>query len=554
MNFVKYNIEKLVKEIRMASCLGIYIDKNIIKYAKITKEKDVLKVDAFGIKIYSNMTQTIDQIISETFSFKDSISVNITDETYNYFYMSDLLNKKDMPKAIETEFESLCYEKQYNPNALRSRFALVNDQNDKSKIKVIHVSENKMKVNQILQNFEGKKIENITPIALAIPNIAQTNEKENALIVNIEDTTSITTLVGTKIYDVQKIDIGASQILDSINLKENSYLKAYEICKNTTIYTMEGSELQESESAYLGDIVPTLYNIANQIKDIIGASLIKINKVYITGTASVINNVDLYFEELLGGVKCQILKPFFIEDSPKVNMKDYIEVNSAISLALQGLGFGLKNMNFNKKSSWEQIKEALVSDVTIGGKKGKDNGRNKINVNLNSPKVKQWIMRDFAGVIILLVVYVGIAEYIDYGVQNKQKELASTKEDVNKQISSIDRDKEKINAKISEYTTLTTNLQNASDAANTKNAYKNSITTLLSEIMYVIPKEVQLTSIDNPSAKKIVINAQSAKYEQLAYFKALLKSKAVLDPASVVSSEATKEGNVVKIVIEGELP
>ena len=538
----------------MASCLGIYIDKNIIKYAKITKEKDVLKVDAFGIKIYSDLTQTIDQIISETFSFKDSISVNITDETYNYFYMSDLLNKKDMPKAIETEFESLCYEKQYNPNALESRFALVNDQNDKSKIKVIHVSENKMKVNQILQNFEGKKIENITPIALAIPNIAQTNEKENALIVNIEDTTSITTLVGTKIYDVQKIDIGASQILDSINVKENSYLKAYEICKNTTIYTMEGSELQESESAYLGDIVPTLYNIANQIKDIIGASLIKINKVYITGTASVINNVDLYFEELLGGVKCQILKPFFIEDSPKVNMKDYIEVNSAISLALQGLGFGLKNMNFNKKSSWEQIKEALASDVTIGGKKGKDNGRKKINVNLNSPKVKQWIMRDFAGVIIFLVVYVGIAEYIDYGVQNKQKELASTKEDVNKQISLIDRDKEKINAKISEYTTLTTNLQNASDAANTKNAYKNSITTLLSEIMYVIPKEVQLTSIDNPSAKKIVINSQSAKYEQLAYFKALLKSKAVLDPASVVSSEATKEGNVVKIVIEGELP
>ena len=34
----------------MASCLGIYIDRNIIKYAKITKEKDDLKVDAFGIK------------------------------------------------------------------------------------------------------------------------------------------------------------------------------------------------------------------------------------------------------------------------------------------------------------------------------------------------------------------------------------------------------------------------------------------------------------------------------------------------------------------------
>ena len=217
----------------MASCLGIYIDSNIIKYAKITKEKDDLKVDAFGIKIYSDLLQTIDQIVSETFSFKDQISVNITDEMYDYFYMSDLLSKKDLAKAIETEFESLCVEKQYNPNALESRYAIVNDQNDKTKIKVIHVAENKMKINQILQNFDGKRLQNITPIALTIPNIAQTNEKENALIVNIEDKTSITTLVGSKIYDVQNLDVGAQQILDEINAKENSYLKAYEICKNT---------------------------------------------------------------------------------------------------------------------------------------------------------------------------------------------------------------------------------------------------------------------------------------------------------------------------------
>ena len=538
----------------MASCLGIYIDRNIIKYAKITKEKDDLKVDAFGIKIYSDLLQTIDQIVSETFSFKDSISVNITDEMYDYFYMSDLLSKKDLAKAIETEFESLCVEKQYNPNALEARYAIVNDQNDKTKIKVIHVSENKMKINQIMQNFNGKKLQNITPIALTIPNIAPTNEKENVLIVNIEDKTSITTLVGSKIYDVQNLDIGAQQILNEINSKENSYLKAYEICKNTTIYTMEGQNLQQQENDYLGYIVPNLFNIANQVKDIIGASLIKINKVYITGTASVINNIDLYFEELLGGVKCEILKPFFIEDSPKVNMKDYIEVNSAISLALQGLEYGLSNMNFNKKSGWEQLKEALTSDVTVGGKKGKDNGKKQININFNSPKAKQWVTRDFAGVIILLIVYVGIATYINTEMANKKKEVETTKSDINKQISLIDNDKNKVNAKISEYTTLTTNLQNASDAVNTKNAYKNSITTLLSEIMYVIPKEVVLTSIENPSAKKIVINAQSAKYEQLAYFKALLKSKGVLEPSSVVSSEATKEGSVVKIVIEGELP
>ena len=538
----------------MASCLGVYIDKNIIKYAKISREKDNLKVDAFGIKIYSNLQETIDQIISETFSFKDQISVNISDEMYNYFYMSDLLNKKDLGKAIETEFESLCVDKQYNPNALETRYILVNDQNDKEKIKVIHVSENKMKITKTLQDFEGKKIEAITPISLSIPNIATLNPKENAIIVNIEDTTIITTLLGQKVYDIQKIPEGASKILDSINAKENSYLKAYEICKNTTIYTMEGRDLQEQESLYLEDIIPTLYTVASQVKDIINASLFKISKVYITGTASVINNIDLYFEEILNGIDCQILKPFFIEDSPKINMKDYIEVNSAISLALQGLGYGIKNVNFNKKSFSEQLRIALASDVTIGQSKGRKNGKSRINLNIDSPKIKQWIIREFAGVLILFVLYVGLAEYINYELKNKEASIEETRTDINQQISLIEKDKSKVDSKASEYTTLTTNLQNATNALSDKNIYKNSITTLLSEIMYIIPKEVQLTSIENPSGKKIVINAQSGKYEQLAYFKALLKSKGVLEPTSVVSSTAVKESNVVKIVIEGDLP
>lgn len=538
----------------MSSCLGIYRDKNIIKYAKISREKDSLKVDAFGIKFYSNFQQTMEQIISETYSFKDPISVNISDEMYNYFYMSDLLNKKDLSKAIDTEFESLCIDKQDNQNALESRYVLVNDQNDKEKIKVIHVSENKMKITKLLQEYDGKKLETITPISLSIPNIANLNAKENAIIVNIEDETTVTTLVDQKVYDVQKISAGASQILDAISSKENSYLKAYEICKNTTIYTMEGKDLQEQESSYLEEIVPTLYTIASQVKEIITSTLFKINKVYITGTASVINNIDLYFEEVLNGVDCQILKPFFIEDSPRVNMKDYIEVNSAISLALQGLGYGIRDINFNKKKLGEQLKVALASDVTIGNSKGKNNGKNKIHLNISGPKVRKWVFHEFLGILILTILYVGLAKYIDFEQKNKEESIKQTRTDINGQISLIDKDREKINSKTSEYTTLTTNLQNATNAISEKTAYKNSIPTLLSEIMYVIPKEVQLTLIENPSGKKIVINAQSNKYEQLAYFKALLKSKAVLQPNSIVSSDATKEGNVVKIVIEGELP
>ncbi len=540
----------------MASCLGIYIDKNIIKYAKVSKEKEDLKVEAFGIKVYSNLQEAINQIVSETFSFKVPISVNLSEEMYNYFYMSDLLNKKDLDKAINTEFESLCYEKQYNPNALESRYALVNDENDKDKIKVIHVSANKIKINKIIQDFDEKKIETISPISLSIANIAPLKQKENSIIVNIEDITTITTIVGQKVYNVQKLEIGAEQILDAINEKENSYLKAYEICKNTTIYTMEGKELQDKENEYLEYIVPTLYSISTQLKDIINSNLFKINKVYITGIASAINNIDLYFEEILDGVKCEILKPFFVEDSPKINMKDYIEVNSATALALQGLGYGVRNINFKKKSFWENLPDILSADVSIGGKSGKNSSekKNPFNINISTVQIKSWLTRGLSGVLILSIAYIGIATYINGQLKKKNEEAQQVENQIKAQISAMDTDKKKVDSKASEYATLTTNLRNATNQINDKNSYKNVIPTVLSEIMYTIPVEVQLTSIENTSDRKIVINAQSTKYEQLAYFKALLKSRGVLKPTSVVSSEAVKEGSIVKIVIEGELP
>ena len=131
----------------MPSCLGLYIDKNIIKYAKVSRDKTSTKVEAFGVEVYSDLVSTINKIVEETFSFKVPISVNLSDEMYNYFYMSDLLNQKDLDKAIKTEFESFCYEKGYNPNALESRYALVNDVEDKEKIRVIHTSVDKIKLN-----------------------------------------------------------------------------------------------------------------------------------------------------------------------------------------------------------------------------------------------------------------------------------------------------------------------------------------------------------------------------------------------------------------------
>ena len=65
----------------MQSCLGIYIEENIIKYAKLHKEKENIKIESYNIAFYeNNLEETIKKIISETYSYKVPISINVSDE------------------------------------------------------------------------------------------------------------------------------------------------------------------------------------------------------------------------------------------------------------------------------------------------------------------------------------------------------------------------------------------------------------------------------------------------------------------------------------------
>ena len=240
---------------------------------------------------------------------------------------------------------------------------MVDSQLDKDKIKIIHVADNKIELNKREQEVEGYHLANISPISMSIPNLLQIEKDENSLIVNIEDDTVITTILGGKIFNIDMIEEGSRDILSKINSKENSYSTSYEICKNTTIYTSNGRELQTEHQTYLADIMPTLYNIVNQVSKIINNSVEKIRKVYITGTAALVNNIDLYFQEYLPDTQCEILKPYFIENTGDINIKDYIEVNSAISMALMGLGEGVTGMNFKKKTLSDQIPSWMKVEV-----------------------------------------------------------------------------------------------------------------------------------------------------------------------------------------------
>ena len=538
----------------MPSYLGLYVEDNLIKYAKVSKEKENIKIDSFGVKFNSNISQAIKQIVEETYSYKTPISVNLTEETYQYFDMFALLNKKDLEKAIRLEFESYCSDKGYNPNSLETRYAIVNNTEDKEKLKVINISGNKIELNKIQQRFEGCKLSMISPVSMSIPNIINLQPKENALIVNIEGKTTITTVINGNIQEITTLDEGSKEILEKINLKENSYSKAYEICQNTTIYTADTQDFVEEQSRYLEDIMPTLYNIVGKVQKIINESTTTINKVYITGTLSCVNNIDLYFQEYLGKVKCEILKPYFVQNMVKeINIKEYIEVNSAISLALLGLGEGIKGINFKKAT----IGEGFLN-ISIGkedGPKGKKSSSSNFNFNDFSDKLSKsemGLVRSFISLIIFVIVYSAFSVLLIDQIEKKEDEVDSVTSKINAQISRIKSDTSSLNSKTTQYTTLISDLQEVNEKISDMNASKNLIPNLLNQIMNVIDETVQITSIENTTGKHIVIVAQAPRYQGLGYFKTKLKTNNILQ--NVVSGSGMKQNGVITVTIEGDLP
>lgn len=542
----------------MQSCLGLYIENNIIKYAKTSKERETVKVESYGIKFYDNLEKTIKQIITETFSFKTPISTNLSDEQYTYSNVFSLLNKKDLEKAISTEFDYFCNEKSKNRNATEYRRLLLDNYDDKDKTGIMYTYVDKSSIVSRLQTLDGYRVNTIVPLPVAIKSLNKFGEKRNSLIVNIEEKTTFTTVVNGKIYRVNTIEDGMKKILDSISLKENSYAKAYEICKNTTIYTSEGQGLQTEENEYLEEIVPKLYNIIEKTKEIIIENGIDIEDIYITGSASIINNIDLYFQENFPDKKCEILTPFFAQKSNlKINIKDYIEVNSAIALSLEGLGLGTNEANFKHNGKLD----ALLSFDIGGNPKNKPNTKKqksskmqnlfKVDFSGGLDNTERWLVRSAIAVLMLIVVYITFEKILMSQINNKDIEVQTFIDDSQEKIAQVEQYTNLLNTRKGEYQSLIEQIEEQNERISEINAKKNAIPNLLNKIMFVIPKEVQLLSIENTTGKTIKIEAQAKKYEQLGYFIAGIKNEGIL--IDVTSTAGTKTDELVKVTITGNL-
>ncbi len=518
----------------MQSCLGVYIEDNLIKYAKISKERENLKVESFGVKFYEDLSKTIDQIVAETNSTKVPISINLTNEFYDYFSYFALLNKNALKKSIDIDFEMLCAEKGINKDEIERKNIFAIDQDNPQQMKAINVSAEKALLDSRRDLFSKYNLHTIQPLPIGIMNLVKLDEDQNQLIVNMEEKTTLTFCENGQIYSIQEIESSIGEVLRKITKIENSETKAYEIMKNITITSQELDTMQDGNE-YLEYVVPVLFKMLNEIKEKMNEFGKQIHKVYFTGTGIIINNVDMYFQDRLNDIECDLIKPEFLDSqSLKIGIKDYIEVNSAISLALSGLSNG-NELNFAGKTGFK-----LQGLEITGLPKGKEVTKVKSLKESSGEKLDAFEKMTVRLIVLCFVFIIMYAVITNHLYKNRVEKFSDTEQKIQEtttSISDMNKTKTAIEYLTSEYESIISKL-NSESVQNGQSVFRtNEMNNFLTKLKSVIPTEVKLVSIENTQDRHFVIQARAAKYQQLGYFKALLET-------------ATQEGSSYKAILE----
>lgn len=591
----------------MPSCLGICIEKNLIKYAKLTREKNsqVTQIDSFGIKFYDSLADTVNEIIDETQSATTPICVGLNSEDYTTVNVFSGLSQKDIKSLVNSEFQSLCKEKEVNPAALDMRFKLVKNTGMQDTYKAICIAANNTELSNLGQVFSNYKLSGILSVGLSAQNLFRNRgTTEKMAVVNIEDDTKVTVFSNGEIAEIVSLPIGMDEVFTRLADKFNSYARAYEACKGVNAYTDADLSLDDEAREINDVLMPVLYDLKQRIVSVLEAYNTNLKSIYITGTGVIINNIDLYFQEAFPNIDCEILVPYFVEKE-RNDIKDILEVNNALAVAAYGLDgvdketdFYLNNSYLRTEAGKKMLKKDIPvkdimnnaikwmddlnskmkrkvktkprkvsvafddevehldqinasSDFEVGGASAIPNQQVEDEEKLYDP-VDEWLCRVAISTGIAFIAYTGVSHYTGVMLADKLALTNSRTAKVETQIKNVQTDIDYINQQSAEYKTKTNNLSKILETIRTQQERSFDVPNLLSRLMFSIPDEVKVTSIKVTQNEEVSISAESGRYTQLGYFVSKLKLEGVLEQVNmrVVSMDADS----IKIVISGVLP
>lgn len=578
----------------MPSCLGLYADKNVIKYAKVSFEKTTgYTLDAYGVKFYDNISTTVGEIADEVGMETGPLALALSGETYYTTQVFSNLKKKDMTDLILNEYIEKFGDNGTAMSVMEMRFKLAKNIGVLDKNLAICVSASKGELANINQTYSEYKIATVQPLSISVKNLFE-NEgiDEESVVINIEDKTTITIFHRSEIQYVTSIPLGTQEIISSLTEKYNSASKAYEACKKVSAYLDESFEMDDESRDILDVMIPVLYDIRARVEDILTPYAKEIKKIYITGTGAIINNIDLYFHQVFVDVDCEILKPFFLRRDT-LNIKDIIEVNSAIALGLDGIGMATTDLEFNtvarkaagiaifedilKKLKIKEYKELIVTKTKETMKKlntpvkpKRRRKRKKAKVDFDESLISKnqdmdsedeipsgagpldlWLQRIMILTVSTLVVYTFVSTFVSKNITEASQKTLSEITNTEGSITVAKSDAEFIRGKANEYVEITEKLEVIMEKISAQERKNFNIPNFMSKLMFIMPADVQILSININEMGQVIINAESGQYAELGYFVSRLKLEGILNK---VNMEVVSVDSNIKIIVSGVLP
>lgn len=542
----------------MASCLGIHINENIIRYAKFTynPKTKAMSVDQHGVKFESeNRVETIKKIIEETKSEELPISLSTFNDHYQKIQVFRQLSKPDMLNVINLEFEDWCEKNSLNSNDYLYTYFLPDVTSGDYYYGMLNIV--KKQQIELYSSVTSLSIDAIYPAPFTINRLVPKEENDYTLI-NLDEKTYIISVVEGKVSEIAVEDIGMKEILEKFSELTGSYSKAYEACKQINVfYEGKSPNLKEFEVI----VEPVLQEVLKRASDIVKKHRKATQKIILTGLGTLFTNIDILFREFFE-IKTEILKPDFMSSVGDVrNIAELLEATPAIAIAYEQI---VPNEKTETIEYFRKVKEkgfkAWLKKLLDTPKKKKEKNeikKDEYRSTMVSSKYEK-LSPVFINFSIVLTVF--IIAYLIFGniyysqIDKMQKDINKETAKVLAKISAVNSDISYVNSNKNGYKEINDDINDiVSQIENNEIGASSSyyVANFLQKIIKIIPKELTLKTITSNENKNIVIKTESSSYASLGYFVAQLKLQGILNNVEV---KTIANGTVITVEIGGDLP
>ena len=569
----------------MSSCLGIFLGENIVKYARINVDNNKqVKIEQCGTRIIKeSKKELILKLIEETKSAEIPLVLNVQNDNYQSFEVYDQVNNitsEYVKEIIKTEFEAWCEKERLNIGELSYVYDICDVKTENGKRKVVVNYARNSDIEQY-KTINDKQVSAIYPTELIVKNIVPKTES-SYILVDVDEHLNVTTVIDGKFTDFKSFDIGMLQVLEEFSIKLGSISKAYESCKKINTYT-EGESQNDPQLESI--LEPILQDILRNVLAIVNRNRKNVDKVYLTGMATVFTNIDILFQDYLD-MKCEILKPAFITQNTDVrNISETIEAIPAISLAYSYLvetsnsQLSYISLLNKKQSSFKSIfsPDRKIGDILrdlklkfLNNKVKQENLAPKETKDKNTKgtgKNKKTIVVDFATeslvqTITTFCIIVGMILFTYLGFD--QIYIGSINKNISDMNEKIDRLKSQEQQVESDISYTNTNMKKYKDINDEVSLVVSKIESneigkfstynvahFLQQIIKFIPDNVRLITIESDDNKNIEMVMESESYSGLGFFVAQIKLQGILNSTKI---KDIKNGETITVTIGGELP